>query len=113
LPGLEEFVRIACLVVGAGLLIFGAYCGWIVFGEVGQVVTAGAEIEKAHGKFAELIHVESMTWEDKETGQKWEAGPTIAMLLVFLWYLVRAAIALMLIKAGTAVLLGAFRDRKR
>ncbi len=112
-PTLQGLVRLLCLATGIVVLGIGIYCGWRVFEHVEAVVTEGKPLAAAVDRISQAIEAEKIAIRDPEKGIQMELGRSVAVGLLWMFYIVWAWVAMGFIKAGGSLISSAVSDRSR
>lgn len=105
---LPSAARLLCCLTGIVVLVLGLYCGWQVFKHIEAVVTDGKPLESAVDSIATLIDAESMVIDNEAQGVKADFGRSVAVGILWLFYLLWIALALGFLKSGGALIATAF-----
>ncbi len=97
---LHSLARLLCCLTGTFVLLLGVYCGWQVFRHIETVVTDGKPLESAVDSIATLIDAESMVIDNQQQGVKANYGRSLAVVILWLFYLLWIAVALGFLNTG-------------
>ena len=110
---LRGIARFLCCMAGIVVLCLGIYCGWQVFEHVEAVVTDGKPLKSAVDSIANLIDADSMVIDNPEQGVKANYGRSLAVVILWLFYLLWIALSLGFLKAGGTLIAASFSDGRR
>ena len=110
---LRSTARLLCCLAGIVVLVLGIYCGWQVFKHKEAVVTDGKPLESAVDSIAKLIDAESMVIDNQEQGVKANYGCSLAVVILWLFYLLWIALALGFLKSGGTLIATAFSNGRK
>lgn len=105
--------RLLCLLAGLSVAGLGVYCGWQLFDHVKSVINDGKPLESAVDAVAKVIHAEDMKIENANNGVQVGIGRTIAVGLVWMFYLPAMWISLGFIKAGASLISASIAETTR
>ena len=116
-PDVTEMFRsianLLCFVGGTVVLVLGLYCSWQVFKQIEAVVTDGKPLESAVDSIAILIDAESMVIDNQEQGVKARYGRSLAVVILWLFYLLWISLALGFLRSGGTLLATAFSKGRK
>jgi len=97
-------MRVICMLAGLVIIGLGVYCGWLLFSHIRSVITEGKPLDTAVDAVASVIHAEKIIVENPQQGVNMELGRSVAVGLVWMFYLPGMWIALGFIKAGASLI---------
>ncbi|QDT66355.1 hypothetical protein [Calycomorphotria hydatis] len=104
LETVDGLVRMLMVVIGALLLIVGAYLGYQVFAQLGLVIREGDGLEAGVERIAKIIDADTMHYKDQQKGVDIPIGRTVAMVCYGGWFLLWVWIPLALIRVAGSLL---------
>jgi len=110
-PAAWAVLRVVVLVAGCGLLLFGLWCGWDVFSHLRRVVQGGQNLEDAARPIGEAIQSDRIEVTIPNKADPVPIGPTISVLLLFLWNLLWIYLPVLMIKTGAWLMMLAIPAR--
>ena len=110
---LRSTARLLCCLTGIVVLVLGVYCGWQVFKHIEAVVTDGEPLEFAVDSIAKLIDAESMVIDNQEQGVKAKYGRSLAVVILWSFYVLWIALALGFLKSGGSLIATAFSNGRK
>jgi hypothetical protein len=105
--------RLLCCLAGMFVLGLGVYTGWQVFKHIEAVVTDGKPLESAVDSVAKLIDAESMVIDNPQQGVKANYGRSVAVVILWLFYLLWISLVFGFLKAGGALMALAFSSGRK